>query len=105
MCRWRYRFVLRFVSNFVRLIGLQAMANGTPVILRNVIGNNSIVDHNNNGLLFNTSDEFIECAKSLMRDSSFARRLCSNAQEFIRENHSPEAERRGYAELVELAHV
>eukprot|EP00043_Microstomoeca_roanoka_P013597 m.133359 g.133359 ORF g.133359 m.133359 type:complete len:84 (+) comp15799_c0_seq1:186-437(+) len=53
------------------------------------------------GLLFNTPDDFLECAKQLMSDDDLRRRLCENAAEYVARCHSLEVEQRRYIDVVQ----
>ena len=48
---------------------LEAMYIGTPVVARNNKGNQSIIEHNKNGYLFNTPEEAIHLCKQLYQFS------------------------------------
>eukprot|EP00043_Microstomoeca_roanoka_P013598 m.133362 g.133362 ORF g.133362 m.133362 type:complete len:337 (+) comp15799_c0_seq2:249-1259(+) len=80
---------------------LEAMALRVPVLARNIPGNAAIVQHRATGLLFNTPDDFLECAKQLMSDDDLRRRLCENAAEYVARCHSLEVEQRRYIDVVQ----
>lgn len=69
---------------------LEAMASGVPVIVSDVEGNNEIVKHGFNGLLFkdNNQDDLIEKLIMLSTNPLLYDTLRSNAYNYIKSNNS-----------------
>jgi len=64
---------------------LEAMACGLPVIASNVAGNNTVVEHGENGFLFdlNKPKDFREALILLMEDSNMKNKLSKYARECV----------------------
>ena len=71
---------------------LEGMAVGLPVIARNIPGNSSVISHGVNGLLFNSTEDFIDNAYELMHITSLRTKVIENGMSAIREFHSPDKE-------------
>eukprot|EP00049_Salpingoeca_infusionum_P007537 m.122552 g.122552 ORF g.122552 m.122552 type:complete len:94 (-) comp13734_c1_seq5:44-325(-) len=78
---------------------LEAMALGTCVIARDIPGNAHLIQDNVTGLLFRSSSEFIVKASELIDDETMQMNLQRNAQKYVAEHHTLEAERTHYVEL------
>ncbi|XP_028396617.1 glycosyltransferase 1 domain-containing protein 1-like [Dendronephthya gigantea] len=79
---------------------LEAMDLDTVVLARKVPGNESVIKHNENGLLFETPEEFITFAKQVAFDGKYRDRLTMGGKEYISNNHSLAVERETYNYLV-----
>ena len=71
---------------------LEGMAVGLPVIARNIPGNSSVISHGINGLLFNSTEDFIDNACELMHNTRLRTKVIENGINAIREFHSPDKE-------------
>ena len=100
---------------------LEAMAVGTPLVVRRNAGNESLVSHGSTGLLFDSATEFVRQAQRLLGggagnagaaaaagaaagavyEPGLAAHLVAGAGEFVRAKHGVSAELRAYAELVD----
>ena len=80
---------------------LETMALGTPIIARNILGNNCFIEHGKTGFLYDTSDEFLEIAQDLIANSKIQEAISENAQQQIAEHHKFEDERDGYLNLIQ----
>jgi glycosyltransferase involved in cell wall biosynthesis len=71
---------------------LEAMQTGVPVIASDIPGNRDLVHHRNTGLLFPVGDvdTLARQTNELLRDDSLRATLASQAQHFVRTNHSLE---------------
>ena len=69
---------------------LEAMQTGVPVIASDIPGNRDLVHHRNTGLLFPVGDvdTLARQTNELLRDDSLRTTLASQAQHFVRTNHS-----------------
>ncbi len=83
---------------------LEAMALKRPVLASAVVGNVSLVRHEERGLLFQNADELAQQAHRLLTDAALRQRLITNAFLWVRQHCDPikEAERyrQIYAEAV-----
>ena len=68
---------------------LEAMANDLPVVVSNAPGINTIVEHENNGLLFTIGNgkELAEHLKRLLTDNDLATGLASNAKQTLTDRY------------------
>jgi len=82
---------------------LEAMASGLPVIASDVGGNNEIVEHEANGLLFPLEREgaLAECLARLARDPDARLAMGARARERVRERHSWTHAARAYAAMLQ----
>lgn len=67
---------------------LEAMACGLAVVCTDVMGVSNLIDHNQDGLLVKTPDEFRAEIKRLLDDPLEAARLGTAAQQKVRTHHS-----------------
>lgn len=81
---------------------LEAMALGTPVVVRDIPGNRSIVTHGLSGLLFATPATCREQLEAVLDDRAFARMLAQHAQATIAATHNVVAEQAAYGEVIDL---
>lgn len=75
---------------------LEATAIGRPILARNIPGNAAVVDPGVNGLLYDTAEDFLAKAQSLIRDPELRCSL-SNAKP---DRFSPSAEARQLEEIL-----
>lgn len=78
---------------------LEAMHIGSPVLARNIPGNRAIIRSGETGLLFRTPEEFLECAKKLLSDTSLRSQLTAGAQQMVETDFAPEREGKAYVKL------
>ncbi|WP_157800850.1 glycosyltransferase [Bacillus solitudinis] len=71
---------------------LEAMYVGKPVIARRIPGNESIIQHTKNGLLFNSTDEFLIEVKTLLNYPKKRERIVRAGQDYIQTHHQLEQE-------------
>lgn len=83
---------------------LEAMATQLPVIVSNVGGNNSIVSHKENGLLFefNNEIEFSRCINKVIKEKAFSLILGKKARETVLERFSLDLMINNYCRLYQL---
>lgn len=79
---------------------LEAMALGTPVVVRNIPGNRSIVSHGETGFLFSTPEECREQVASVLQHPSLARSRSQAAQACIESLHQQNDERAAYLRVL-----
>src|ERR1700683_5343627 len=80
---------------------LEAMDLGCPVLVRDIPGNTCLVEHERTGLVFGTPGDFEAQARRLITDRGLARRIAAQGQEFVRRRHGLDAQRAGYAAVVQ----
>ncbi|XP_064620301.1 glycosyltransferase 1 domain-containing protein 1-like isoform X2 [Lineus longissimus] len=80
---------------------LEGLALGTPAIVRNIPGNTSVVAHRQTGMLYDTPQEFIECAQELIDDTSLREHVIDNAASLVQEKHSCDVEKTAYLALID----
>jgi glycosyltransferase involved in cell wall biosynthesis/peptidoglycan/xylan/chitin deacetylase (PgdA/CDA1 family) len=80
---------------------LEAMAAKVPAVATAVGGVPEIATHNENALLVKARDAaaMAQAMKQLLNDRELARRLTENAQERVKNHHSPEARLRSLLEI------
>lgn len=78
---------------------LESLYLKVPIIARNIEGNRNVIIHEFNGLLYDTPDEFFECAKKL-EDIHFRKQIIDNGYQYVHSNHSVTSETTGYQQLV-----
>ena len=71
---------------------LEAMSLGKAVLASKISGNQAIVENEEDGLLFETEEEFIKKVERLIRDKDLRKRLGKKAKEKIRQYHTPKKE-------------
>jgi glycosyltransferase involved in cell wall biosynthesis len=79
------------------------MATGRPVVASPVGVNTDIIQHGYNGLLAETSDQFVSALTALAADPDLRRRLGANARKTIEEKYSAEVVARAFAQVVRAA--
>ncbi|XP_066945801.1 glycosyltransferase 1 domain-containing protein 1-like [Macrobrachium rosenbergii] len=82
---------------------LEAMALGTPVIARDIPGNAAIVNHQVNGLLFNSPEDFLLQLQRLLQEPELPRNLAERAKEYLHRYHCAEVERRAFLDSLSEA--
>ncbi|XP_058014308.1 glycosyltransferase 1 domain-containing protein 1 isoform X4 [Ahaetulla prasina] len=83
---------------------LEAMDLNVPVLARNIPGNAAVIVHQTTGLLYMTPQEFVQLAKTLMKDPVLYREIVRKAHEYVLKHHSWEKERKVYQKLVLRLH-
>lgn len=73
---------------------LEAMAYNLPVIASNNQGNRSIVSHEKTGLIYKTSDEFLDYAERILNNIELRQVLSTRAKEFVNQHHNSQQEAR-----------
>ncbi len=71
---------------------LEAMSRGKPVLAVDIEGNRSVIEHEVDGLLFQTADGFTREAERLIRDPALRQRLGAAAREKVARLCPPELE-------------
>lgn len=79
---------------------LEAMHVGTPVIVRDIPGNTSLVQHKKTGLVFNSPEQFRTLATALIQDASQGNTLANTAQKYVQIHHSLVQEKELYLKVV-----
>eukprot|EP00052_Salpingoeca_macrocollata_P018204 m.149286 g.149286 ORF g.149286 m.149286 type:complete len:343 (-) comp20626_c7_seq16:106-1134(-) len=79
---------------------LEALMLRVPVLARHIAGNCDLVQHEKNGLLFQTEEDFVEQAQRLISDDSLRETLRENGFSTVRKRHDPDEERRAYTTLI-----
>lgn len=74
---------------------------GVPVIARRCSGNESILTHKKTGLLFDTSEEFVDLATELINDEKLKQQLILDGKEYIGNNFNGDNEKEAYCKLFE----
>lgn len=80
---------------------LEAMLVGKPVLARDNGGNRSIIRHLETGFLFSDVDQVYDQLNELFSNCALYEQIASNGQEYVRGNHSLEAEVNTYKQLYE----
>ncbi len=75
---------------------LEAMALGTPVVVRRNAGNESLVAHGHTGLLYDAPGELVHWIASLSRSHDLRHRLAETARHAIETHHTVARERDAY---------
>ncbi|WP_165763863.1 glycosyltransferase [Halalkalibacter urbisdiaboli] len=65
---------------------LEAMYIGKPVVAKRIPGNESIICHGENGLLFDSPYEFLEQVKTLLASPSTRERIIAAGREYVKEH-------------------
>jgi glycosyltransferase involved in cell wall biosynthesis len=68
------------------LVALEAMCLGVPVLARPVGGLKSIISESGGGFLCDTTEQFIERASKILRDSEFRQKIGEKGQSWVSEN-------------------
>src|SRR5207244_2374464 len=82
---------------------LEAMACGVPIIASRVAGNDTLVEHRRNGLLFDVArqEELAECLVEMAREPEVGRTMGARGRENALADYSWSSVARRYAELFE----
>ncbi|WP_176222052.1 glycosyltransferase [Tuberibacillus sp. Marseille-P3662] len=67
---------------------LEAMSYGLPVIASNNLGNRNIISHQETGLLYDESSEFLDHAEELINNNELRQTIGQSAQQYITGHHS-----------------
>lgn len=78
---------------------LEAMSLKKPVIARENVGNSSIIQHGNNGLVFQSHEELYQSIKIVISDQEFYKQLSDRGFQTIEEKHTIKKEIASYMEL------
>ncbi|MEW9672297.1 glycosyltransferase [Ammoniphilus sp. 3BR4] len=91
------------ISEGQSLAVMEAMAMGRPVIARRNAANESIIEHEKTGWLYETTEEFIQAVRSIMRDTYSREKVVRQAQQSIQQLSSPIREAEAYIRLYQTA--
>ncbi|XP_015679100.1 glycosyltransferase 1 domain-containing protein 1 [Protobothrops mucrosquamatus] len=83
---------------------LEAMDLNVPVLARNIPGNAAVIVHQTTGLLYSTPQEFVQLARTLIKDPLLHKEIIRKAHEYVLKHHSWEKERKVYQNLVLKLH-
>ncbi|KAM4615957.1 glycosyltransferase 1 domain-containing protein 1 isoform 2-T2 [Polymixia lowei] len=83
---------------------LEAMDLGVPVVARDIPGNAALVQHEVNGLLYSSPQEFVHQSQRLLSDGELRERVVRNGKLYVEERHGLTRERKTYQRLVETLH-
>lgn len=78
---------------------LEAMLLKRPILVSAVVGNISLVRHEETGLLFRNADELAQQAHRLLTDAALRQRLTVNAFHWVRQHCDPKKEAEGYRQV------
>ncbi len=78
---------------------LEAMLLRRPVVARKNGGNQSIVDHERTGFLFDTNDEFYDQIEQLITNEHLYKQISKNGQQYVLSHHSLAEEIDHYLQL------
>ena len=78
---------------------MEAMALGRPVLAVNIPGNRSLVEHGENGWLYNSEEDFRELLPQLRANAALREVVGGRANKFMAENFSPLLEAERYLSL------
>ncbi|XP_060586838.1 glycosyltransferase 1 domain-containing protein 1-like [Ruditapes philippinarum] len=87
-------------SEGMALAILEAMALKTLVIARNIPGNTAVVDDGQNGIVFDTPENFIEKVENLLEAPEIIKRITEEAFNYISNKHSVANEENAYFSLL-----
>ena len=79
---------------------LEAMDMSTVVLARKIPGNECLIKHNENGLLFQTPEEFLSLARQVAYDERYRHRLALGGKKYVSNNHSLIQEKETYKSVV-----
>jgi glycosyltransferase involved in cell wall biosynthesis len=85
------------------LKALQYMATGRPVVVSPVGVNVDIVEHNRNGFLASSPEEFVSSLAELAKSPGKRREMGASARKTIEEKYSAEVVSRAFADVVRSA--
>jgi glycosyltransferase involved in cell wall biosynthesis len=78
------------------LVGVEAMARGTPAIVHDLGALPELIEDSGGGLIYRTEDELVAAMRSLLGDAELRRELGEKGRAAWREQWSEEAYLRGY---------
>ncbi|KAG7489410.1 hypothetical protein JOB18_011599 [Solea senegalensis] len=81
---------------------LEAMDLEVPVLARDIPGNSAVVQHEFNGLLFSSPQEFVRQSQRLWSDLELREKVVRNGKRYVEEHHSVKRERETYQRLVDI---
>ncbi|XP_058491181.1 glycosyltransferase 1 domain-containing protein 1 isoform X2 [Solea solea] len=81
---------------------LEAMDLEVPVLARDIPGNSAVVQHEFNGLLFSSPQEFVRQSRRLWSDRELREKVVRNGKRYVEEHHSVKRERETYQRLVDI---
>ncbi|XP_048241175.1 glycosyltransferase 1 domain-containing protein 1-like [Haliotis rufescens] len=90
-------------SEGMSLAVLEAMDMGIPVLARRVTGNQDLVQDRKTGLLYDTPQEFVLQARSIMSTPEQREQIVARARAQVAQHHCYEAEGHAYMSLVRTA--
>ncbi|KAF7199823.1 glycosyltransferase 1 domain-containing protein 1 [Nothobranchius furzeri] len=80
---------------------LEAMDLRVPVLARDIPGNAAVVQHEANGLLYSSPQEFVHQSQRLLSDQELRERVVRNGKRYVDEHHSLKQERETYQQLAD----
>lgn len=80
---------------------LEAMQAGLPVLASSNHGNRSIIKHDHNGLIYETSEQFCTYAAQLIENPSLRKRLGLAARNYVKTRHSSSYEAKKLLNIYE----
>lgn len=78
---------------------LEGMAQGLPVLVSNITGNQDVVKHGETGFLYQNELEFVRYAKQLMEDEILRRTMGMNGKAYVDQHHSVDKEAKNIAAI------
>ncbi|XP_057687496.1 glycosyltransferase 1 domain-containing protein 1 isoform X3 [Corythoichthys intestinalis] len=79
---------------------LEAMDLGLPVVARDIPGNKAVVQHEVNGLLYSSPEEFVHQSQRLLSDHELRERVIRDAKVYVVKHHSLKQERETYQRQI-----
>jgi len=76
---------------------LEAMVMGKPVLARDVLGNRSLIHHDETGWLYRTDEELRERVRDLALSPLLGPKIGATGREFVQKHCSPQTEAENYA--------
>ena len=81
-------FVLPSITEAFGVVIIEAMASGKVVLARNIIGPADIINHSNDGFLFNDEKDFYSYLSLLIKDKNLRELIGKNAQTTVNQKYS-----------------
>ena len=100
LMRTGFAFLNTSINEGMCLAILEAMALGLPVIARRNIGNISIVQDGQTGLLYETPEQAAGCLLQLAKETKLRETLIKQAVDQIKKMHNPTSESTAYRNLI-----